>query len=532
MNAELARISTLPRFAVQDVDLTERFLRHDGTGKLRPVQSSALLHAWASGGLLGAIGVGAGKTLICLLMPYLFGAKRALVLIPASLREQLENMRQDYFHDWKIKNYNQLSYSQLSRPDGENKLRNYNPDLIIADEAHYLRDLQSARTQRIQRYLKDYPKTRFVALSGTITKRSIHDYAHLCEWALRGRNPLPRDRFVLGSLARIVDPGETPLPTDWGLIGQLYRGRSQSEVRAEYQARLVSTLGVLVYQSIKDCDASILVTLHESLSLPLVVNNALVLATDEDKTINGDYFASDVERWRYKYQMSLGYFYFQNVDGPLVEDWIEAKNKWNRTVRKEIKRAGRFLYDSPTLIAEAIENENELVPHAVIAAWEEWQKVEGLTTGPKKERMVVDRGILGSIVEMFREEVVVFWYHHEAVADLLEEDGIDVYRAGDTPPNKGDHTIALSITSHSDGLNLQNYSKCVVLEPPANGQAWEQIIGRFHRTGQTADTVRVHVMQHTEVFRKAMRMAIKDTKYIEETKGVKFRLSLADFHKQ
>lgn len=528
MNPDLFRISQIPFYQISDVDLTEYFLKTNGVGHLRSVQSKSLLQAWAAGGLLGAIGVGSGKTLLWALLPHLFGAQKPLVLIPASLRIQVEEMLREYQRDWKICRFPLImSYSRLSMLDGEKHLNTYCPDLIIADEAHYLRDLDSARTQRISRFLQKYSKTRFVALSGTITKRSIYDYAHLAEWALRGNNPLPRDKFVLAALSRIIDPEETPLDTDWALIKQLYPYDRVEAVREAYRKRLYSTLGIVISGNDGDCDSSILITCDHAVTLSTDIHSLIEVSNIKECDKEGLFFASDIEKWRYQFQLSLGWYY---KSCQFNREWLEIRNNWYRECRAEIKRSGRAGYDTPALIEQSIQMGNSVIPYSLKIAWEKWITIKDTAKAPVIIPQWLDRTSIKYLIDQYGEESTIFWYHHTAVANFLREiRGIDVVSPGGKPPLHGKGMTALSISSHMQGWNLQNYRKSVVLEPPANGQAWEQIIGRTHRRGQQADTVEIVIPQHTQVFRNALQKAKRDAKYIQQTEGLKHKFSISDW---
>jgi len=54
---------------------------------------------------------------------------------------------------------------------------------------------------------------------------------------------------------------------------------------------------------------------------------------------------------------------------------------------------------------------------------------------------------------------------------------------------------------------------------------WEQMLGRTHRAGQKSDTVFCDILQHTGPFRKALKNARADAKYIENTTGQRQKLN-------
>lgn len=525
MNLELERIKHLPVKVQCDVDVTSWLVR--GDGQLRSVQSRALVEAWIAGGLVGVLGVGLGKTLIWCLLPYVMGAKRALIIVPSSVFKQSMRMAKEYSEQWCVIPFYVMTYNKLSRQQGEEDLRSLQPDLIVADEAHYLRDVMTARTQRIRRYIRDFPQTRFVALSGTMTKRSILDYAHLSEWALRGNTPLPRERWVLNTLSRVIDPEESPLPTDWSLVGQLFTLGSIESIREAFRERFSGTLGVVVSSGEMGVDASLRIIVHRQ--QVAIINNTQQQIMTNGQNPDGQYFVSDVEQWRCLYQTSLGWYYRAVWDGEPDEEWLEARNNWAREARCEIARAGREGYDTLGLIAKAVDADVVAIPYSVVTAWKEWCEIRDRSKGPRPVPVWFTYDVLNYYVQMFSDEVVIFWYQHDAVASALERLGVHVIRSGEEPPFDGKSSIALSRSGHSEGLNMQKWNKSVVLEPPANGQASEQLIGRTHRSTQEADTVYVHTLAHTPVFRAALKKSKRDSLYYTQTQGVPTRLTYADY---
>jgi len=107
---DLKRILELPRRPPFNLDSQEaqqladiwtaRLVRPGATlggkpAKLRPVQAAALSELRALGGFVGAIGVGHGKELLCILAPMVLpDCKTAVLLIPSEARNQF------YVHDW------------------------------------------------------------------------------------------------------------------------------------------------------------------------------------------------------------------------------------------------------------------------------------------------------------------------------------------------------------------------------------------------------------------------------------------------
>jgi hypothetical protein len=89
-------------------------------------------------------------------------------------------------------------------------------------------------------------------------------------------------------------------------------------------------------------------------------------------------------------------------------------------------------------------------------------------------------------------------------------------------------TCIVSISANSEGRNLQQFSKNLVVAIPPGGNRWEQLLGRTHRDGQMADEVSVSLplicYENWNVFRDARREA----EYIEHTTKQIQKLNFAD----
>jgi hypothetical protein len=94
------------------------------------------------------------------------------------------------------------------------------------------------------------------------------------------------------------------------------------------------------------------------------------------------------------------------------------------------------------------------------------------------------------------EERTIVWTSHRATGQKMHEMGIPYYGA------RGEHTttrepietadervIAACVQSNGTGRNLQAYANNLLLQPIGRADLLEQLIGRTHRMGQTADEV-------------------------------------------
>ena len=221
-SSEMDRIVGLPRVADIPEDIIQKFsekvLLPTATGKsLNQTQVAALLAYIRFGGLLGAIGVGVGKTGISFKiadLAYMKGLRKMILLIPANTVEktvyELPELRREISLNYPVHVLGKatkakrlklsletsglfvMSYSQLSLKDTDELLRNISPELIVADEAHNLANIsKSSAAKRVKRYMDAFPKTEFCAMSGTLTSKGLHDYAHLSHWSLKRNSPIP-----------------------------------------------------------------------------------------------------------------------------------------------------------------------------------------------------------------------------------------------------------------------------------------------------------------------------------------------------
>jgi hypothetical protein len=88
--------------------------------------------------------------------------------------------------------------------------------------------------------------------------------------------------------------------------------------------------------------------------------------------------------------------------------------------------------------------------------------------------------------------------------------------------------IIASIAAHSEGKNLERYSRNLVVAPMTSGKAWEQLLARTHRHGQQADEVVCEVFLHIPELRDSFEQARSDARYLEDTYGNRQKLNYAD----
>lgn len=556
-SADLDRILALPRRKVNPelyVEPVTRALRKPGIEideskphRLNPTQAWTLYELARTGGILGPIGVGHGKTGLDLLAPLVVpGCKIAVLLVPSTLREAISHSHQLWGRNFIVPNlfggprFNAglptifvVSYDQLSRESGAELLEKLAPDLIIADEAHLLRHKDAARTRRVLRYLAAHRGTRFCAWSGTLTSNSIKNYAHLSAFALKDKSPLPLHSGVLEDWSGAIDANAR----DQRLPGALRRLCDGNEsVRQGYFRRLTDSYGVVATK-----DASVncsIYFLERKIEVPANINAALdVLRSDGDRP-DGERLVEASHVYRCARELASGFYYKwvfpRGESRATIDHWKEVRRNWHSELREELKR-NRPLMDSPLLLCRAaIRHRNGYdgpLPKWDSEYFEEWSKVKN-TVKPQTEAVWLADFLLEDSVKYANETGAILWYEHRTWEQRLKSLGFPAHGA-DTPGPVVEGVrgpMAASIESHGTGRNLQHFhSSNLIANYPNAHAAWEQLIGRTHRQGQKADEVIVTVYLHTEELRDALKRALEYAKYQQETLGSEMKLCKASF---
>jgi hypothetical protein len=377
---ELDRIIMIPRRTplspdeeAEQIDLLTNHLRTPGgTMRLRPVQAQALYEMHDYGGLFGPIRVSGGKTLITLLAALVLEAQRPMLIVPAALIEKTRNEARKLAQHWKLPTFLTIvSYQALGRVSGAETLEKANPDLIICDEAHKLKNRRAAVTKRVARFMHDHPETRTVILTGTISKRSLHDFAHLLLWSLKLRTPLPRHWTELEAWALAIDerPNAITPPLHPGAILKLATDEDKSDdvtqrARIAVRKRINDTPGV-VTASGGGCDVSLRVQGH-IVETTEQTKAAFETLRGKWKTPDGWPLSDGFAIWRHARELALGFFYKWDPRPP--DEWLEAKKLWSAFCRKVLKGNQRRL-DSEKQVALACVQHPEWYGDEEYKAW-------------------------------------------------------------------------------------------------------------------------------------------------------------------
>lgn len=550
---ELRRVLRLPRRAWADetaddlaVRMTAALRTPGGTMQLRPIQAIALYEIGTVGGCLISARVGAGKTIVSLLAPYVLASRRPMLLLPARLIDKTRREWSRLREHWLIPNTIRIeSYELLGRVSAAQMLADYAPDLIVADECQRVKNPRAACTARLMRYLLANHACRFVAMSGTVTARSLRDYAHLAARCLRVKSaPLPDSWGELEDWAEAIDvkilrDGEEPeRKVQTGALEFLCNAEEKNEARHDpvgacrkaYRRRLVETPGV-VATSDRFLGASLSVSgIEPRMGEP--TNLAFKHLRHAWKLPDDHPLSDGVEVWRHARQLALGFFYAWTPRPP--EEWMNRRRIWS-AVSRVILRTNRRDLDTALQVANAVDagfyddwiEIADGTRHLPAGALERWRDIRD-SFEPRSVATWLDTGALEAAAAWARDPGIV-WTEHCAFAEALSKmTGLPYYGEQGRDDRTGlaieqadpKRACIASIKANSEGRNLQEiWSRNLVTSPPKLGLVWEQLLGRTHRDGQTADEVTCDVFVTCQEHAAAWAQALVDAQWIEDSTG-------------
>lgn len=545
---ELRRVRDLPRRQpfpnpADAAELNEILRTATGRQKLRPLQALALLEILAYGGAFCPLGVGEGKTLITLLAPLVLDAQRPLLLLPANLIKKTQRDQHAAMRDWRVPRHTMpLSYELLGRHNHADDLEKYKPDLIIADEAHKLKNLKAAVTRRVSRYMKEHPETRFIALSGTFMRKSVMEFGPVLRWCIKEHAPIPRTDVELAEWAAALDeetsakPGDDPRRLEPGALLELCTPDDRDEnprtaARRGFRRRLIETPGVIASSCNGErVDCSIHVAALKYDVQPVTEAHFRRLRETWELP-SGEALSEAVAVWRHARELALGLHYEWNPPAP--ETWLAARRAWAALVRDILSRSRTL--DSELQVAQAIDAGGIRDHEAESAVLEAWRKIKP-TFKPNPVPVWHDDSAIKACAAWGKTPGIIWTEHYFFAQRLSRETGFPYFGAEgldaqgrfiDDAPNNG--PIIASIKANREGRNLQvKWSRNLVVSPPEGADVWEQMIGRTHRPGQTADEVTLDVLLGCAEHANAWRKAVASARAVRDTTGAEQKLLIAD----
>jgi len=546
-SAEFRRIEALPRRAFVDdnsLALTEWLKTPQGTMKLNFEQGWGLSELFERPGLLGHVEVGGGKTLLAMLAPTVVQRAwederpgeivRACMVVPANLKKH-KTLKIDVpfygkhfdIYDWHDENV--ISYEQLGRESAAGELERKMFNMFVFDEVHKIKNPGAAVSARVIRYLERYPNTVVVALTASLTKECIRDFGHIARLTLGDGSPLPIVDSELSDWGKVLDHGLADGERiDAGALRR-FCTNDQEPVREGFRRRFVETPNVIVS---RESDlATGLTLLERPLKVPAQVGQLLDEMRKGRRTPSGDVILTGLEMQRHCKELACGFFYrWVWPDGIPDLEWLAARKAWRKFVRKCIRNSGE------TSVRGLLLDSEKQVETAVVGGiiepdegqWDDWSAIRG-RCDPRVQSVWVSEFMIDAIEAWMDEskEPGLVWCQHTAILNKLRSRGRRVYGGGQDEVVFETQTCAVSLDAHKEGKNLQAFSRNLYVTPPMSGLAWEQSIGRTHRTGQQASEVRVEVFLHSMDMWCAFRAAREESAYVREIIGTKPKLERA-----
>jgi len=508
----------------------------EGTMRLLPHQREALSSLRRLGSVVGAMGVGSGKTLVFALAPRALQlpGSACVLLVPPTLVKTARREFALYAVHFDVDPPIILPYSALSATDAVGVLDDRAPRVILADEAHYLRHSTAARTRRVFRYLADHAGTRLVPMSGTLLGKSVRDAWHLAGTALGPLSPLPTHYNTLEAVAQCSDVESAlvvPSATDWSITRPLttHYGlqHDRAGVRAALERRFAEADGVVATTRSSAAMALNIATVRPR--LPKAITDAIRALRSTWELPDGTCITQAPQLAAAARQLAVGFYYAVEwgEGGPNIP-WLHARSTYAKALQAFLTREGkRRRLDTPGAVEALLEADAAACGPSLGPAWLAWKTIEPEASTTTYPVWLTDDVLLHAKA-LADEHDAILWYSWIAVGARLRELGMEVFAAGDELDGER-RVVAASIEAHGTGRNLQAWDANVILAPPASGTTWEQLLGRTHRQGQQADEVRVWVYQGTQGQRDALASGLGGARYLEGTTGQPQKLLLATF---
>lgn len=487
---------------------------------LRPIQVAMLAYVHEYNGGFFTARTGAGKMLTSLLVPTMLGAKKPLLLVPASRVDPTYSAISAYKNHWHIVIPYVLSYERLSQAAYSDTIVKLAPDVCTADEAHMLKDTGGSRWKRFKRH--EGP-CAFVAMSGSFANRSPNEWGHLAIRALGQNAPVPLDWVERQEWARALDR-KCQVPLQPGALLTLMPDVSSGLVGFEaacvqFGRRLVSCPGVVSSGfDVPDIPLTCSVT-YLPASRPIKEAADHMIRTWE--TPCGYPFDLALDLWRHLQECSAGF----------VQRWKTIPARHWLTARKNVSLFYRSIidegeYDTPGQIDIAVadgrlQDDGSLEAFARV---EEDYEIELVPTW-------LDESTVEYAAEWLAREGGIVWTMHQPFGERLAQiTGLPYFReagcdASGKHIEKSKGPVIASVKSCATGNNLQQHRKNLVITCPTSGLL-EQLVSRTHREGQK-HPVHVEFLHRIDSDRKTIDGVRADAIAIGQQFQIKQRIDYA-----
>lgn len=464
-------------------------------------------------GILGFMGVGSGKTLGLVAAAATLKAKRPVLIIPPRMKKATLETYTAFDVPAHLRP-TIITYSDLSLKPG--LLESLTPDVILLDEAHSLKNFSAARTRRFFRFLKEYRRSgkqlRLVAVSGTLSARSLGDYAHIADASLLSSTPFPFMKVDRDLLFSALSPDNRTGLIPAGLLGLLRGARTLQQGLDTWVSILKENPYLILDTSLEAALPALHIERLTTKTLPLSAEQIKLLeqlkttwTSPEGIEISNAAHISAIAR-----NISTGFYYshpdYNADDKNTISEYARFvrletfKSSGKTDTEKQIReRALRGVYGASVLTLT--------------------RRATSIKEG-RKDPLWVNKQVLHLALETSKTTGTLIWVLSDALEDALLKAGLEPLPDGEPDPSK---SYLCSIRRHGIGRNLQGFHRNLVLESPVSSSAWEQLIGRTHRTGQTHE-VFFQVLSRTGPESDTLKKAKALSKYIAASTGKQQKL--------
>ncbi len=464
-----------------------------------------------------------------------------------------------------------LPYSLLSTHDTIDVLQELNADVVIADEAHRLKNLRAAGPRRLFDWIKSrLPAPKACFMSGSFMRKSILDFHHQAVAALHDKTPVPISKGMAFSWSLVLDTGAAPLPgmteatlkplMDWAGVDK----SDPDAPRKAFQKRLLTAPGVVSIPGERP-DASLLI--HEvECGKPNQKLMDLMAKVQKGETPDGDPIDHAIHEYKWLHELSAGFYNSLRWPTPeqlaksreipvevaaeqleAAKDHHEAEKVFHSEAREFFKNPPER-FDTPALLGLGILQGK--IQGEIAELWKQAKSLEwkGMPSRLSVPVRVCDHKViaaLGWAQSLPKGEGGIIWTYHRDIGawifQVLKDFGMDPVfcpaGTGDLIESLGDpargglgnRLVVASQESHAEGRNLQAFRNQLFVQWPRGVIEAEQLLGRLHRSGQMADEVLAGVLISTEFDELNRAACLSDSVVVQLNTGQDQKVIYADY---
>lgn len=508
------------------------------------------------------MGVGEGKTLITYCAPYVVEAERAVLIVPAKLRQKTWNEFQMYAqHFIGPKNPTRvMTYHDFYDREDVDLFETLRPDFVMLDEVQHARKQDGSFTKRLDRWVVK-SNCKVWCGTGTGTRFSIKDHSHMLIWGLNDGAPVPLDYGELDVWSAALDEkrkwtdGVRPKRVGVGVLLELdkacrkrpeFQVTEQGAARVAYRNRLHATPGVII-------------SLEDSCKMPLSID---LIPAPEDGELN-EHFKEFREHSAmpdgdvipdppvlYTKEKQLGAGFYMKWDPTPPDDWRDARRECAKYVLHRIQQTAHLGYarrpagheprcpckvcvklrplDTPGAVYDAHPD------HVLVRSWLDIQKRAPVFVENTKAEWV-SSSVVHYAANWAKRTGGIVWTEFVELGEVIAkaaripyygEDGCS--SAGVSIENdRGGHAIVASIAANAEGRNLQGgpmqanvagWHDNLMIGVTQSAERLEQLIGRTHRNGQV-NPVRASFLMTSGLSLESWLVANKEARFVQQTSG-------------